>query len=209
VPDADRQRAEHELEGQRRFLKVAVYVGPLFGDASKLLVSDQPFSELDLLNTTEGERIAPPRPERVLLPGTPVRVDKVEFPTGWIPTQRVLMTPRYHAWVYLALAGERRPLVLVLPQTLKSAEDVTLEVERVLGASDPSPVMRALPEPQRAAISRKELTDAMTPQAVVMAWGYPDRKTIDRPARTEEWRWPGDRRKARFEDERLVSWDDR
>ncbi len=209
VPDTERQRASHELAGQRRFARVALYVGPFFGDASKRLVSDQPFQELDLLQTTEGNPIAPPRPERVLVPGTPLRIERVEFPTGWLIAKRVVMTPRYHPWVYLALDGEPRPLVLVLPQTLASADDVRLELDRALGTSDPAPAYQALPDPERRAIAKKELVEGMAPQTVEMAWGYPEKKVIDRPARTEEWTWPAGRRKASFQDGKLARWEPR
>lgn len=207
VPDAERQRASRELEGQRRATKVALYVGPFFGDGSSLLVSDQPFQELDLLRAPDGSVLSPPPAERILSPGTPVRVEKVEFPTGWLIAKRVVMTPRYHPWVYLSLDGEERPLVLVLPQTLASAEDVRVELERVAGTTDPGPALQALPDGQRAAIAKKELVQGMSPDAVVMAWGYPERKVIDRPASAEEWSWPGGRRRASLRDGRLVRWE--
>ena len=46
----------------------------------------------------------------------------------------------------------------------------------------------------------------MSPRALEMAWGFPERKRIDRPAATEEWTWPGGKRKAFLQDERLVRW---
>ena len=206
VPNVERQRAERELEGERRFSKVALWVGPFFGDNTKLLVSDSPFSELDLLETTEGKPIAPPRAERVLLPGTRVQIEKVEFPTAWIIAQRVVLTPRYHPWVYVRVDGEPRPLVVVLPQTLATANDVRLEVERVLGGSDLTPAFRALPDPERAAIAHKQPLEGMAATALEMAWGYPEKKVIDRPAGTEEWSWPEGRRKAFLRDGKLVRW---
>jgi hypothetical protein len=207
VPDAERERASRELEGERRYTKVALWVGPFFGDNTKLLVSDSPFSELDLLQTSEGHTITPPQAQRVLLPGSPVRIEKVEFPTGWIIAKRVVMTPRYHPWVYLRLEGEPRPMVLVLPQTLGSADDVRLELERELGASDATSAFRALPDPERAAIARKEPLEGMGPKALEMAWGYPEKKVIDRPAGTEEWSWAGGRRKAFFQEGKLARWE--
>src|SRR5689334_15035973 len=96
VPDTERALASRELEGQHRSVKVALLVGPFFGDGAKLLASDQPFEELELLQTTGQETITPPRAERILPPGTPVRIEKVEFPTGWLIAKRVVMTPRYH-----------------------------------------------------------------------------------------------------------------
>ncbi|HEX8907853.1 MAG TPA: hypothetical protein VF805_01545 [Anaeromyxobacteraceae bacterium] len=206
VPDSERQKSR-ELEGQRRFAKVALYVGPFFGDGTRLLASDQPFDELDLLETGGGEPIRPQRAERVLAPGTPLRVEKVEFPTGWIIARRVVMTPRYHPWVFLSLEGEPRPLVLVLPQTLSSAEDVRVELGRYLGGPESLAAYQALPEPQRAAVQRKGLLEGMSAQAVEMAWGYPEKKVVDRPARTEAWSWPGDRRKAFLQDDKLVRWE--
>ena len=206
VPDTERQRATRELEGERRLTKVALFVGPFFGDGSKLLVSDQPFQELDLLESPSGNVISPPPPERVLPPGTPVQVEKVEFPTGWTIASRVVMTPRYHPWVLLALEGEARPLVLVLPQTLASAQEVRDELDRVAGTSDPGPALQGLPDRQRAAIARKELVEGMSPQAIEMAWGFPERKVVDRPAGTEEWSWPGGKRKASLRNGKLVRW---
>jgi hypothetical protein len=207
VPDAERRRAERELEGQRRFTKVALWVGPFFGDDTKWLVSDSPFSELDLLETSEGKPIAPPPAQRVLLPGTPLVIEKVEFPTGLIIAKRVVMTPRYHPWVYLRAPGEPRPLVLVLPQTLASADEVRLELERTLGASDPTAAFQALPEEERSAIARKQPLEGMGPQALEMAWGYPEKKVIDRPAGNEEWSWADGRRKAFLHRGKLQRWE--
>jgi hypothetical protein len=206
VPEEERQRASRELQGQLRFAKVALYVAPLFGDSSKLLVSDQPLEELDLLESARGTPIAPPPAERVLLPGTPLRVQGVEFPTGWLIARRVVMTPRYHPWVYLALDGEARPLVAVLSQTLTTAEEVRGELDRMVGTADAGPAFRGLPELQRAAIALKRPVEGMTPQALEMAWGYPERKLVDRPAATEEWTWPGNRRQAFLRDGKLLRW---
>jgi hypothetical protein len=206
VPEGERQRASRELEGQRRVTRVAVFVGPVFEDPTKLLLSDQPFQELDLLETPSGSVIAPPPADRVLPPGTPLRIDKVEFPTGWLVAKRVVMTPRYHPWVYFTLEGEARPLVLVLPRTLTSAEDVRVEIDRVAGTSDPGPTLRALPGRQRDAIARKDLVEGMSPQAIEMAWGYPEKKVIDRPSHREEWTWPGGKRRASLREGKLVKW---
>ena len=209
VPEEERQRAERELEGARRFLEVAVHVGPFFGDQSKLLASDQPFSELELLSTPGGETIAPPAPERVLLPGTPVRIAAIEFPTGWNVARRIVMTPRHHPWVLLDVEGEARPVVLVLPRDLETAEAVALELDRWLAPSDPAPTFRALPEEHRRAIAEKRLALDMSARAVEMAWGHPARKVVDRPARNEDWTWPGERRRASFREDRLTAWSPR
>lgn len=207
IPDAERQRVASQLSGQPRWLRVAVYVAPFWGDRTKLLVSDSPTDELDLVETTGGQPVAPPAPERILLPGTAVRIREIEFPTGWIIAQRVVMSPRYHPWALLEVPGDERPHVLVLQQTATTFDEVRWEVDRVLTTDDPSPAFSALPVEQRDAIGRKELVEGMSPRAVEMAWGLPERRRIDRPAATEEWIWPGGKRKASFLEERLQRWE--
>jgi hypothetical protein len=207
IPDPERERVGRELTGQRRWLRAAAYSGPFFGDPSRKLLTDQPAAELELLETTGGTKIPPPRPERVLRPGTSVRIRSIEFPTGWIISRRIVMTPRYHPWVFLEVDGAAEPHVLVLPQTAATFDAVRDEIERLLVRDDPSATFQALPPEHREAILAKRLLEGMTARAVEMAWGLPERKRIDRPARTEEWGWPGGLRRAFFQDERLVRWE--
>lgn len=209
LPDADRQRISAELAGRQRYLRVAAIVAPLWGDRSRLLLSDQPLAELDLVLTTVGTPVPPPQAERILPPGTAVRVRDVEFPTGWLIAQRVVMSPRYHPWVTLEVPGDKRPHVIVLSQAAATFEDVRDELDRMLTEDDPGPALRALPAEQQAAIARKELVEGMSARALEMAWGLPEKKVIDRPAGTEEWTWPGGKRRASLQDERLVRWDGR
>jgi hypothetical protein len=207
IPDSERARVAGELSGQARWLRVALWETPFWGDRTKLLLTDVPLEELDLVETTSGAPVPPPAAVRILPPGTAVRVREVEFPTGWIIAQRVVMTPRYHPWVILELPGEERTPILVLSQTAATFDEVRGEVERLLTADDPTPVYVALPLDQRDAIGRKEVLEGMSPKAVEMAWGLPERRRIDRPAATEEWIWPGGKRKAYFQDERLQRWE--
>jgi hypothetical protein len=209
VPDQDRLRVTQELSGRKRWLAVSLNVGPFFADRARLLGSDQPFAELELLETPGGRTIAPPRPERVLPPGTPVTLREVEFPSPWLIARRVVMTPRYQPWLWLEVAGEPRPVVVVLPQGLASFEDVRVELDRYLSNHDNGADLAALPEPQRRAVERKEVVEGMGPAAVTMAWGYPEKRIVDRPAAREQWIWPGGRRKGWFEDDRLTRFEAR
>jgi len=207
MPELERTRARQALDGQLRFLRVAVTVHPFYGDTGKVLLLDAPPAEVDLLRGGGDEQLAPPAAERVLPPGTPVRIQEVEFPTGLLIARRVVMSPRYHPWVLLAIPGEPRPGVLVLSQASATADDVAAEVERVLATDDPSPVFRALPAEQHDAILRKDVVEGMTVRAVEMAWGLPELRRIDRPTGTETWSWPGGRRRANFQDEKLVKFE--
>ena len=207
VPDAERERTHAALEGQARWLRVAVSVSPLFGDRGKLLLLDAPAAEVDLLRGTDDSVIPPPAPERILLPGTPVRIEQVEFPTGWVIAGRAVMSPRYHPWVYLRIAGEERPFIIVLSSSSVSADVMVAEVDRMLTRDDPSRALAALPAEQREAIGRRDLAEGMGVQAVEMAWGVPEKVRIDRPAATEEWAWPAGKRRAWFQDGKLLRWD--
>jgi hypothetical protein len=204
IPDSERERVSAELSGRQRWLRVAAYAAPFWGDRSKVLLSDVPPAELDLVESAGGTPIPPPAPERILGPGTAVRVREVEFPTGWTIAKRVMMTPRYHPWVYLEVAGDERAYIIVLSQTAVSLDEVRSEAERLLTADDPGTLFNALPQEQRDAILRKDLVEGMSPRAVEMAWGVPERKRIDRPAGREEWVWAGGKRKAFFHEDRLA-----
>lgn len=206
IPDAERQRVSAEITGQPRWLRVAAYAAPLWGDRTKVLLSDVPLEELDLVETTGGAPVPPPAAEKVLSPGTAVRIRAVEFPTGWIIANRVVMTPRYHPWVIVDVPGDSRPNVVVLSQTAVTFDEVRAELDRILSTDNPGALYAALPQEHRDAIGKKELVEGMSPRALEMAWGFPERKRIDRPAATEEWTWPGGKRKAFLQDERLVRW---
>lgn len=209
VPDVDRQRIARELDGQQRWLAVSLHAGPFFGDTSKVLVAPQPFRELELLQDLDGRVIQPPEAERVIPAGTPVRITRVEMPTGWIIARRVVVTPRYHPWVYLEAPGEALPLVLVLRQDAASYEDVRAELDAVLTGTDPGQVLRTLPQEQRAAVDRKSVVEGMSARAVEMAWGPPWKRVLDVPAKKEEWVWAGEHRRVWFDDGRLVRWSER
>jgi hypothetical protein len=207
LPAEGRETVVRALSRQPRYLRVAVYVGPFFGDGSRVLLSDRPISELSLLESSGGQPILPPAPTRILPPGTPVFVDSVQFPTGTTVWSRPVTTPRYNPWLLASVEGERRPAVLVLSAESQSAEDVLAEVGRVLTPADPTAIFSALPEPVRDAIREKALVEGMTRQAAAMAWGHPDRIVMDRPTQSEEWFWIGGNRRAAFQDDRLVRHD--
>lgn len=206
IPDAERERVTSQLAGQPRWLRVAAYAAPFWGDRTKLLLTEEPLEDLDLLESAGGAPVAPPPAERVVPPGTAVRVREVEFPTGWIISQRIIATPRYHPWVLVEVPGDPRTHVVVLSQTAATFEDVRGELDRLLSADDPSSTFQALPAEHRDAVLKKDLVEGMSPRAVEMAWGLPERKRIDRPSATEEWTWPGGKRRATIVEERLVKW---
>jgi hypothetical protein len=207
LPPEGRETVVRSLAQQPRYLRVAVYVAPFFGDGSRVLISDRPVAELQVLESTDGKPITPPPATRVLPPGTPVFVDGVQFPTGTVAWSRPLTTPRYNPWLLATVEGIAKPAVLVLSTENARAADVLAEVGRVLTPDDPTTIYAALSESVREAIREKTVVEGMTRESVAMAWGYPDRIVMDRPARTEEWYWTNSTRKASFQDDRLVRLD--
>jgi hypothetical protein len=207
LPPEGREVVVRSLARQPRYLRVAVYVAPFFGDGSRVLLSDRPVGELQVLESPDGSPITPPAATRILAPGTPVFVDGVQFATGTVAWSRPITTPRYNPWLLATVEGVAKPAVLVLATESTSAADVLAEVGRVLTPDDPTAIYAALPESVRDAIREKALVEGMTREAVAMAWGYPDRIVMDRPARTEEWHWTNSTRKAVFQDDRLVRLD--
>ena len=77
----------------------------------------------------------------------------------------------------------------------------------MLTPDDPSRALAALPQEQRDAIGRRELVEGMGTRAVEMAWGVPEKIRLDRPAATAEWSWPAGKRRAWFQDEKLLRWE--
>lgn len=209
IPDEERLRVSEELEGQPRFLRVALYAAPFFGDATRFLLTDQPVEEVELLEAVAGDKIPPPPAERVLPPGTRVRIRAVEFPSPWLIAKRIVMTPRYHPWALVEVQGDDRAYVIVLPQEAVRLEDVATDLGRLLSTDDPSADVSALPRDQQEAIRRKALVEGMTARAVELSWGQPEKRRIDRPAGTEDWTWPGARRAAHLKEDRLVKWEER
>ena len=211
VPDEDRSRLERELPGRTFYLRHAMYLGEFWSDPHKAFLSDGVPGEIPFLADAEGQPIDPGPARQIVPVGTRVRVVRLELPTSWTVTTRGPLTPRYHPWLLLEVAGlpERPTPTMVLRPDLKSAAEVQEELDRYLSREDPAPVLAAMPPEVVRAIQEKRLVEGMTADAVAMAWGYPERKTL-RPTpagRREEWTWPGARRTATIvEGKGLTEW---
>lgn len=211
VPDEDRARLERELPGRTLYLRHAMYLGDFWSDPHKAFLSDGVPGEIPFLADTEGKPIDPGPARQIVPAGTRVRVIRLELPTSWAVTTRGPLTPRFNPWLLLEVAGlPARPTpTMVLRPNLSSATDVEEELDRYLSKDDPAPVLAAMPPDVVRAIQEKRLVEGMGAEAVAMAWGYPERKTM-RPTpsgRHEEWVWPGGKRSATIvEGKGLTEW---
>lgn len=210
IAPEDRAALEHTLSGPEadRFLRQSMYITPFFGDASKRLLTPYPPQEVLLLNDTKGQTLNPGPIEATLPAGSKARIRKIEFPTAWAVTERILYSPRTLPWVYVDVEGAPKgpPLVFVLPGNLKTREEVLAEVGRTLATQDPATQLASFPEPVREAIRQKKSVQDMPAEALEMSWGPPEkvRRTLEGSLRNEEWIYPGGLRHAFLSDGRLV-----
>lgn len=210
IAPEDRATLEQMLTGPdaSRFLRQSLYVTPFFGDASRRLLTPYPPEDVDLLNDRLGKPINPGAIEATLPAGARATIRRVEFPTAWVVTERVLYTPRTWPWIYVEVEGAPPgpPLVLVLPPHHKTREEFLSEVERTLAAQDPAPRIAAFNEQVREAIKQKKTITDMPAEALEMAWGYPEtiKRTLEGTVRNEEWIYPRGRRRAFLSDGLLV-----
>ena len=211
IPDDDRAKLENELTGRSRFLRVSLYEGPFWSNDDKELVSVQPPQELQLFTDAHGAVVPAPPPTGIVPAGRKVTITKVELPTGMVVAGRMPYSPRYNPWVYLHIEGEPgdKPAILVLRSDLKSHDQFLTALDRLLTAEDPSPRLNAYPDEIRAAIAQKQVVRDMDPEAVEMAWGIPEHKSIDLKGgnRAEVWTYSGGKRKVTLNDGKVTAVD--
>ncbi len=209
VPPAQAAALQRSLAGEERFLRIAFYGTPFFGDSTKRLLSPVSPDQVRMLNNPDGSPVSPGPVERIFAPGTPVRVLKVEFPTAYAMSERVLYTPRTLAWVFLDVAGTPKqspPYVLVLRPGLKDENEVTSEVNRYLSKDNLKPLLDGFSESVRAAVLEKKAIVEMPADALEMAWGYPDRKTfeLEGAVKKETWTYADGRKQAVLRDGKVA-----
>jgi hypothetical protein len=187
------------------YLRRSMYVTPFFGDATKRLLTSVAPDEVRLLENPDGTSVNPGPIEKIVVAGTAVRVAKIEYPLGLTAFDRVLLTPRSLAWVFVELAqGSKNalPLIIVLRPGLQSEQDTRSELEKSLGHDSLDSRMAELSDSTREAIARKQTISTMTPELVEMSWGDPESKVLsfEGEKAIQRWTWPGKRRTAQFVD---------
>jgi len=210
IPPTQVSQLERQLNGEQRFLRVSMYVTPFYGDATKRLVTPVAPELVRYLDDTGGKPLNPGPVERTLPAGTAVRIMKVEFPSAWVMTERVLYTPRTLVWVYLDVAGTPKqapPYVLVLRPGLKTDQEFLAELERHLSREDQARRLETFSEAVREAVRTKAALVDMPAEALEMAWGYPESKKIELVGaqRKETWRWADGLRTATVVEGRLTT----
>jgi len=210
VPPTEASALERSLVGEKRFLRASMYQTPFFGDATRRLLTPYSPELVRLLNDPGGKPINPGTVEKISPVGTPLKITKVEFPTAWAMTERVLFTPRTLVWVTVEFEGAPRggPLtVLVLRPGIKSQQEFLAELDHHLTAEDPTAQLAGLTEAVRDAVKTKRAVKDMPAGALEMAWGFPESKRIELEGQTrkETWKWGDGTRTAVLTDGKLTS----
>lgn len=201
VPPDQAAAVQRTYAGDERFLRLAFHGTPFFGDSTKKLLSPVSPDQLRLLLNPDGSAVSPGPSERIFPPGTAVRILKVEFPTTWAMSERVLYTPRSLAWVYLDVANTPKqspPYVLVLRPGLKDQDEVKSEIDRYLSKESPKALLDGFSDSARAAVLEKKAIVDMPAEALEMAWGYPERKKyeLEGAVKKETWIYADGRRQV-------------
>jgi hypothetical protein len=207
LPDDDRIRLERELPGRTFYLRESMYVGPFWSDRHKVLLSDVVPGEIPYLTSPTGAVVDPGKPQAIVPAGTRVRVVTLEMPTAFAVTTRMPLSPRYNPWLVLQVEGlpmEPAP-TLVLRRDLRSLDEARADVDRYLSPEDLEAVLKTFPEAVLRAVKEKRVIEGMPAEAVRMAWGMPEKRTITASpeGRREQWVWPSEKRKATLVDGRL------
>lgn len=209
LPPEQASHVERRMTGETRYLRTSMYVTPLFGDSTKKFVTATDPKLVHVLNNPDGSSVNPGAIEGILPAGTTVRVDRIEFPSNTVMAERVLFTPRTLAWLYLDVAAAKKavPHVLVLRPGLRTEDELMSEVERFLTREDPAKRLEGFSDSAREGIKTKTAVIDMSSEALEMAWGPAERKTIALEAdkKRETWFWGDEgKRSAVLLDGRVV-----
>ncbi|MCL2011369.1 MAG: hypothetical protein FWG75_01065 [Cystobacterineae bacterium] len=190
---AEQGRLARALKNQPRFLRISYFVTPFFADESKHLLSPVNPAWLHVLQHPDGMPVPPGDIEALLPAAMPVRILKVEFPTALAIKERLPYSPRTRPWVYVAIQNASKPLILVLPNTLKNTEEFEAELNRYLTPLNPSTQIAEFSVDEQTAIRSKEALPGISAEALEMALGYPESKTIafEGEQKIETWHWGG------------------
>jgi len=182
LPEPIRASVAAKHAGRAVELRQSCYYGDLYDENEKWLLSAHPFSDTYHIVDFDGVPIHP-RGQRGIAPaGTRFTIQQVEFPDQYAVSMRMLTTPRYNPWVYLApaedsgLPTDRKTFILLLPMDMETREQAEAAIEEVLAPEGEVTAWLAERTPSiQVAIKHKDVIAGMTEQELVAALGRPHR----------------------------------
>ncbi len=170
-------------------LRQSCYYGELYDENEKWLLSPHAFADTSHIVDLDGVPIHPTGQRGVVPAGTRFIIRRVEFPDAEAMVMRMLTTPRYNPWIWLAPAGEsiealpkdRDHFILLLPMDLETEKAVEEAIARVLAPMGEVTAWLEERRPTvRAAIEHKDIVEGMSEEELRAAMGPPMKWFVDK-----------------------------
>lgn len=177
-----RVQAQHAHAKQTYALTQSYYFSQLYDDNERWLLSERPSGEISHRISLRGQPIHPPEAEGILPAGTPMVLERIEFPTRTAVMHRMLNSPVHHIWLRLrpapgslvALPRNNRPFVMVLEANIESPAELTTAIDaRLQAAHVVTGWLTQLGPSIRVGVQTKQITRGMDERALVAAAGAP------------------------------------
>ncbi len=174
--------AQRPIEGQQYWLKASLYAGDFYDDNRTVLMDYRPFFAITDAQTRDGYTIYPHNPTHIIPAGTLLEVTAISFPKNQSVIKRPLFSAKKNVWVFFRVARERgrvnlfepKPHVLMLPNHIKSADDVKKALTKILSKDDPNPWLLTQTSPVQKGIFLKRPALGMNQQQLRAALGPPE-----------------------------------
>jgi|TARA_B100001964_G_C14222742_1_gene596117 hypothetical protein len=184
IPVEVRHQISTDHQGRRVELRQSCYFGDLYDDNSKWLLSALPFENVHHIVDMDGKPIHPDNQRGIIPAGTKFIIEDIEFPDQMALATRMLMSPRYHTWVYLRavetlgkahdLNSVREHFIILLPMDLAGQQDVESHINQLLApAGRVSAWLQERRPSVRVAIEHKDILPGMTREELIAAMGEP------------------------------------
>ena len=156
------------------YLTSSQYFGEFWGDKRYEYLTPYVPESLTYLSSITGKNIPPPPHKGIIPAGTPLRIERIEFPTAEVFNSRALVTPRYYPWVYCVVSMPERAVkgLIVIPAGIEEPlESIERKLLTIISEEDPRPKISALSEEEQEAIKTKIPYLGMSIEAAGFALG--------------------------------------
>ena len=183
-------RLQVELEGQllgkKVYAQCALHRSHFFDDPSRDLVSTYRPGARFLALDSSGKPLPLTAKTNRVHPNSIWHIDRISFPTTFEQVVRPLRSPRHLRWIHLR-SGDSL-IVLVVPETIETSEDILKWLEGRFASSEPKGFERLSPA-LRSAITHGRTVADMPAQQASLALCQPDRVFMDASATPPVQKW--------------------
>jgi hypothetical protein len=191
LPAVAQAQLQSTWENQQVELRQSAYYTNLYADNDRWLLSPHPPESTSHLVDLHGAPIHPPKARGIVPAGSRFCILRLEFPSRWNGWKRLVVSPRFHPWVYLRLLpgqdpalGRPRPdqpFVWVLPldqDRPQPLQEALAEAFSPLGTT--TEWLRTRRPTVQVGIAQKTALIGMQRPELIAALGEPPRQFADR-----------------------------